>query len=275
MSLDDDEDLKALRRAASRRMWTLRLAGLGIVLGFVGMIAWNFTQPLRRRARARVTDDEISAFRARMADALQIVAAQEAAWAQQAEPGALELAETTESECPLDLRPPTTTAIDSYLKHGSIDANYFGNVSFTRVKPGEAFGPCRACATAREAIARGLKQADAGELERHELGWYGRYDFGATGRDIFVVADEWTEPKQISATFIPGHVSGRAWLYDHQARRFVCMTELDVESSPTVKGTPACSARSSSTSRCRSSAPSRGPRCGSPKKARRSPRNDG
>lgn len=35
MSLDDDEDLKALRRAERRRAWTLRL------------IIWNFTAPMR------------------------------------------------------------------------------------------------------------------------------------------------------------------------------------------------------------------------------------
>lgn len=237
MSLDDDEDLKALRRAASRRMWTLRLAGLGVVVVFVGMIAWNFTAPMRHRAKNRMTDAEVAAFNEQMAAALKRVDDQEATWARQTALSTLETLETTDGECPLDLQPPTTTAIDSYLKSGSIDMNYIGNVSFTRVKPGESFGPCEECDLVRAAIRRGLRDADIGEKSRSSARWHeSRFGSGASGWTIFVVADEWKDPVELGVGFEPGHVVGRAYVYGHQSRRWVCTTELDVESSPTVKG---------------------------------------
>lgn len=236
MSVDDDEDLKELQRAHARRMWTLRLAGAAIVVGFVGMIVWNFTAPLRHRAKDRLTDAEAADFGASMAAALKVVADEEAFWAEETTPERLAALLVTDSACPLDLQPPTTTAVDSYLKYGSIDVNYIGNVGFTRLKPGESFGACDDCTMAREAIQRGLDELERGDLGRREARWLSRYEDGADGWAIFVVADEWKDPEEVGATFEPGFVRGRAYVYDHSEHRVVCVTDLDVESSPTVKG---------------------------------------
>jgi hypothetical protein len=129
------------------------------------------------------------------------------------------------------LRGPTMGAGESYVKFGSIDLNYFGNARYRVVAPGTTVTPRVSGELATlDDIAKQLAEnkADKNDLDRV------RRMERSLDDDLFVVGE--MKPATVLAdTYLPGQLSGFAYLYSYGEGRVVCFSALAVQNSETVE----------------------------------------
>lgn len=235
------DEVEAFRRSTARRR-NIKLGLLALVIA--SPFLYLGVQCRERHARIdkaeaeyrkslELTDAEVAALKLRIGESRQQIAAARAAWASAVTPAALAALEPGEVHCRVSLHAPTQAA-ESYIPHGSIDGNYFGAGSYLYGAgapiPDEALAS--AAATIEEAAARvAANKADRNDIRRVE-------DLPDTA--IFIVADERSEPVvTTSATgigsFLPGHIGGRAFVYDVFRKAIVCTADIDVRNSESIK----------------------------------------
>jgi hypothetical protein len=142
--------------------------------------------------------------------------------------------EISEQPCNASLMAPTIEAAKSYVEYGSIDGNYFGSWSLRLVR-GEPIGESGSCAFDDWQAKRTREQLERGEADKDTLAW-ARQAVLTPGRgyQVIVLVDKESKPLKTGDTFIPGRISGRAFVYSDELRRFVCGGPVDAMSSPNV-----------------------------------------
>ncbi len=145
-------------------------------------------------------------------------------------PGALSQINGAEQPCPARMRGPTIEAGESYVKHGSIDMNYFGNADF-RLFPREDAIDSWVHENVRvvDGIAAKLTQgkADRRDLERVQK------LVSSRGTELFVVG-ELRKGGATGDSYTPSELTGRAYLYSNDEGRVVCVAPLNVRTNPTL-----------------------------------------
>jgi hypothetical protein len=146
-------------------------------------------------------------------------------------PAALEALEDEGQPCPYHITGPSMGAGESYIKYGSIDMNYFGNASYRLYAPGAPIVPPidDDLATIDEIAKRfATKQADKNDLARVKRLERSMEDF------LFVVGEQ-KAPTILSDSYIPGQLTGFAYLYSWSANRVVCFTSLAAQNREQIE----------------------------------------
>jgi len=146
-------------------------------------------------------------------------------------PAALDALEDAGTPCPYRITGPSMGAGESYIKYGSIDTNYFGNASYTFFAPGTPITPNISYdLSTLDDIARrfAIKQAFKTDLERVNRLARGLDDM------LFVVGEQ-KDPVVLADSYLPGQLSGFAYLYSFEAGRIVCFTALAVQNRESIE----------------------------------------
>jgi hypothetical protein len=146
-------------------------------------------------------------------------------------PQALEAMEDSGQRCPYRITGPSMGAGESYIKYGSIDMNYFGNAGYTLYAPGTPIKPPIAGDLGTlDDIAKKLatKTADKTDLDRVKR-------LERTMDDFLFVVGEQKDPVVLADTYLPGQLSGFAYLYSWDANRIVCFTALAVQNREAIE----------------------------------------
>lgn len=238
----EDHDVEAFARS-TRRKRQVRFAILGAIIAspfiYLGVTCKQKQDRIDARRAEReaalvLSDAERSELEATVARARATVAATRERWAQDTSPDALAAIQPGDAPCRIGLRAPTLEAADSYIKHGSIDVNYFGNVVYRTYPAGAAPGADTLASTAR-AIDEVAGKLAAGKADRRDRDRLARLDRYA----VFVMAERQTAPL-VTATsagfgdYLPGELVGRSYVYSFRANAIVCAAALSVRSPDTI-----------------------------------------
>jgi hypothetical protein len=146
-------------------------------------------------------------------------------------PTALDALEDAGQPCPYRITGPSMGAGESYIKYGSIDMNYFGNASYRLYAPGAPLTPPIAddLATLDDIAKRfAMKKADKNDLARVQR-------LERSMEDLLFVVGEMQAPALLSDSYIPGQLTGFAYLYSWSAARVVCFTSLAVQNHEQIE----------------------------------------
>lgn len=146
-------------------------------------------------------------------------------------PTALDAIEDAGQPCPYRIMGPSMGAGESYIKHGSIDMNYFGNASYTLYAPGTPIKPpIGGDLGTLEDVAKELatKTADKNDLDRVRRLERSLDDF------LFVVGEH-KDPVVLADSYLPGQLTGFAYLYSFEAGRIVCFTALAAQNRERIE----------------------------------------
>ena len=238
--LDDDEDFQRLQRAARnrKRLLYLFVAGLLLVALYpVYSTVWRHYQHAQRQKLTSSEREDLERF----LSALEGRAREDdQRWRQAVTRAALDNALPSEDPCPVRLSAPTLEAAESYVKHGSIDGNYYGNWSIRYLREGAEPGPCGDCRWLEQSVERVRQKVAAGEAKREDLSW-ARRRAESTRRsppEVFLLVDH--EEKGFvtagmgEATFTPSLLVGRAVVYGPDDGQFLCAADVRAQSSKDI-----------------------------------------
>lgn len=222
-----DEDLLRMQRAEHRRKIGMRIFLTALV---VIPLVWMLSPWVRRfqkKRDAQLTEVEKKQY-ADALDALEKVLREEdAAWKAVAKRELLEAMSFEDDDCIFELPAPQMGAGDSYVKHGSIDGNYFGRWSLCRVGKNEDVARCGGNSWELSRLAEERTQLEAGERDKRDLARVER-QLRRRERDqtVVLLVEEQSEPFASSGlagdfSFTPGSISGRAYLHV-DGEGFVC-----------------------------------------------------
>jgi hypothetical protein len=153
-----------------------------------------------------------------------------AAWQAATTPEALADLVPGTSGCGLRMSAPTAQAADSFVQYGSIDANYFGNVSFETFHAGTL-----PTTDFDDRVTKAIAIAS-----RVAAGSHARADFDASlalvaGEPIvFLVETERREPLMLGNGYEPGEVRGMAYVFDPRQRAVTCAGAVHVVNRPEI-----------------------------------------
>lgn len=235
------DDVEAFARA-HRRKRQVRLFLLGAVIAapfvFLGWRCYSANEKIEAQREAyrkelALSDGERASLRTSIAEARQRLAAAREGWTRAVTREALAAVAPGEGPCPLRLVAPTAQAAASYIRYGSIDGNYFGNIFFRSYPAGEPLRPLD--------LDEELQQLDkiAAELEASTAD---RNDASRVrdleDRSLFVVVERETKafvtPGPAGA-FTPGRLVGTAYVYSYAQQRITCAGALDVQNSESIE----------------------------------------
>jgi hypothetical protein len=242
-----EAEFEAQLRSKRRRLAALVVVGLCVVLSPFFVIFYRSVSAglahkefERKYEEAhRLTDAEKRELDAGLATAAAALEKRERTWADRTYASALGDVEPGGGRCHLAPSAPTITAADSYVKYGSIDLYYMGSARYRTVPGGASLGPSSELRSARgklddvrTRVATG--KADRDDLERVRGLISGRYFEDL--QETVVVSTRYKAPSPYGGPggYEGGELAGRAYLYDHDAERIVCVGDIDAESSESV-----------------------------------------
>jgi hypothetical protein len=173
---------------------------------------------------------ETAQLRDGLARAHQASAARRAAFAADVVPTKLEAVTPSDAPCPVSLRAPTAGAADSYVRYGSIDGNYFGNVAYREVEPGSSIRPPTDDDTSLDGIDAALARGEATRTQLHHVARLER-----DADDVVLVVATRKPALIVADSYEPGTISGNAYIYSYSQRRIVCFAEVSVRNSAEIK----------------------------------------
>ncbi len=239
-----EQELAAIKRKDRRR----RLIGKLIILALFSAPIALVTHRLisnhladqeyeeKRQEWLRLKDHEVDELRRLIDRGRKDLRAARNRWVEQVQPAALEELAPGEARCSHSLRGPTPGAARSYIQHGSIDGNYFGNVSYRLVAPGQPIPPS-GIDYDLAALDKAAAKLDAGTADRYTL--RSVRDRGRLSEELIVVGTQ-TRPfvsmgaAGITSSYTSGRIQGRAYLYSHRTG-VRCVADLDVKNSSSVQ----------------------------------------
>ena len=241
---DSVDDLEAqLRRSTRVRRFaviTVLVLGATIPFGYIwwdyhkvnaANAAWEAKDKAEREAAERLTPAE-SARLDELVDHLHAdIVALRPVWQVATDRDALAAVVAGSEPCQIGQTAPTAQAADSYVNYGSIDGNYFGNVSVATYPAGAPLPPTwidERVASADQIIARVRSGAHTrSDLETAEQLAHG-------GPVVFAVTTLNKKPVVIGAKFIPGVIDGTAYVFDPGQRAITCAGTFSVTSRSTI-----------------------------------------
>jgi hypothetical protein len=251
-------------RARARRNRTimgvvLAALALGAVSPFVyifGRVALESYEARGRAMAPRIPASERAKAQEAARVALKAIKERSLAFEAATSPSALQALAPGRASCSTTLLAPTHTAAASYVTHGSIDGNYFGAWTISRIGPhadSDVGDPFRVGPGARgrrrgsadgasgdEAVVRAFEaKLAAGTAEHSELeavrGFARPADSGSV---VLFDVDQEKAPVPLafgpSPTYSGGHVSGHAYLYDRGSARVRCVADVEASNSDSV-----------------------------------------
>jgi hypothetical protein len=233
----DNSEEELLRQLAAQRRRGRRLLIGFLALLLVGPfvpIAWGYFRRWREEQAYRLDAKEAAELRRLLDQNRGERASCQNAWRAACEK--VEQLEPGPYPCNASLLAPADFSARSYVESGSIDGNYFGSWSLRLVRPGESLGDSSSCVGQEWAADELRKRLERGEADKDDLA-RARRTSGQRERGyqvLLLVRDE-RKPTGLGETFIPGHVTGRAYLYSDGDRRFLCAGDVEAANSKDVK----------------------------------------
>jgi hypothetical protein len=134
------DDIEAFARANKRKVRVRVFLLVAVFASPFAYLGWKMysdhaAREERREAHRKqleLSEAERASLRTSIGEARRRLAAAREGWTRAVTPEALAAVTPGAGPCGLRLTPPTARAADSYARYGSIDGNYFGNVSFRR-----------------------------------------------------------------------------------------------------------------------------------------------
>lgn len=240
--MSDLDDIEGFARANRRRaaIYSIIVAGIFIApLVWVGYSCHSKQQRIAAREEAyrkslELTPAEVESLKKRVADVKTRIAAQHEAWKKVVTHEELAKIQPSEAPCTMHrFQAPTSGAADSYVQHGSIDANYFGSFYVVRIPAGKDFGlPFASELAAAEALEKKLADGTANRNDQRSI--------DLENAIPFIVVEKESAPIVTTSVagiggFIPGELIGRAYVYSASAQRITCAADLVVSNSESVK----------------------------------------
>ncbi len=218
-----------------------RIAGVlaVLVLGPVGLVGAREVQLAMAKRDAKLTA-------AQSAELSQLLAQREAAaeqsvarWNQASAPEALAALVPAQAECPLALQPPSQFSAGAYVKFATHD-EHFGAWSLCLLRPGAPRATCERKYQAPAELTQLRERLAAGDVYAWDLDDAKAAPPPTDPPHAVVVVDEEAPGKIESAlvgklSFIPGTLSGHAFLYAPEQGRFICAGTVSVANSKAVE----------------------------------------
>lgn len=234
----DDPNIKAFTRSTTTKRYVM----IGLLIAVIAapfMYVWNERREKQNRIDAsraswaeaqKVSDAERRARDDAMAKARQTYTSAQQAWAAATAPEALAAIKPSANPCEYKFEPPTAKAAESFVRYGSIDANYFGKGVFTSFAASDPVRDLQIAGALRDIEVMSKREASRGDLEQLR-----RFPTHV----VFVVIDNEVEPvPETGTTFKPGAVTGRSYVFSVAQRRIVCAGVVDVKNASTAQTPP-------------------------------------
>ncbi len=235
------DDVEAFARA-HRRKRQVRLFLLAAVIAspfvFLGWRCYSANEKIEAQREAyrkelALSEGERGSLRTSIAEARQRLAAAREGWTRAVTREALAAVAPGDGPCTLRLVAPTTQAAASYIRYGSIDGNYFGNIFFRSYPAGEPLQPLDIDEELQQLdkIAAGL---EANTADRNDASRVRDIE----DRSLFVVVERETKPLVTpgpAGGFTPGRIVGTAYVYSYSQQRITCAGALDVQNSESIE----------------------------------------
>ena len=238
----EDPNIKAFTRSTTTKRWVmigLLVAVIAAPFVYVGntcrkkqaridanQAAYREAQQLSEGERAQL-DNAVAQARQTYATALQ-------AWTTAVTKDALAAITPSAKPCEYRFDAPSAKAAESFVKYGSVDANYFGTGAFVSFSASEAVrdDQLRGTASAIEHIANLATRGNATRAHIDELRKLPTHV-------VFVVIDREVEPLAGTGTaYTPGEVAGRSYVFSVAQKRLVCAGTVDVRNAPNMETSP-------------------------------------
>jgi hypothetical protein len=232
--MDEDELLLKQLQAQRRRSRVIIVAFLCVLgIGPLVPIGWQYYQRWKEAQAEKLTPDEAKELRRYLDRMSQERESCDKAW--QEATGGIDSLKIAEGPCEASLMAPTPEAAKSYVEYGSIDGNYFGSWSLHLVRGGAPIGESSSCAFSEWEAKQTRERLDRGDADKDTLAWARRAVLRpGRGYQVVVLVASESKPMKTGDSFIPGAISGRAFVYSDELRRFVCGGPIDAMSSPNV-----------------------------------------
>jgi hypothetical protein len=225
---------------ATRRSRTIKLALLALVV--LSPLIWVVYKNVAARKRIEehreayersiaLTDADKTELRDAIPNARKAIDDAARAFVTAVTPQTLDGLQDAGTNCPYRVSAPTMGAGESYVKYGSIDGNYFGNARYTLYAPGAAIKP--SVGFELSTLDEIAKQLAEGKADKNDLERVRRLERGLDD-ELFVVG-ETKAPVVLADSYLPGSVTGFAYLYSYDEGRIVCFAALAVQSSPEIE----------------------------------------
>ncbi|MCB9703807.1 MAG: hypothetical protein H6711_18060 [Myxococcales bacterium] len=245
---EDERDAEALaRKLRIRRLLAIAVPLLLLAAPFIWFsvrVAEHEARDAERRAAEALSEGEVAALRATLDEAESAARAAQQRWNEGVRRDMLSHWQPGGGRCPARISAPQMGAGESYVKHGSIDGNYFGGWSYRILggDPGDgAIAPPSAITWSLESIAALRGKVARGEAERGDLREAERIASGrAWSRDALVLieVEERRDPLFLAGgvgldTFSPGVLRGRAYVVESDGR-VSCVGDVDAVNSEVI-----------------------------------------
>lgn len=246
MGRDGDGDDDGFARGQARRRWLARLVPLLLLaapfLWYAGKLGQHEAHRRERAAADALGEGEAAALATALDAAEARVRGALDGWKERVTPERLASFGPGAGACAAGIKAPRMGADESYIKHGSIDGNYFGGWGYRFLEAGAAIEAPYAITSETDAIAEVRRKLAAGEAGRRDLEWAERVASGrawASERVVLVRADERREPIFLAGvggfdSFEGGLVRGRAYAIDVGAQEVVCVGDFEATNSPVI-----------------------------------------
>jgi hypothetical protein len=234
---EHDADLEALLRATKRRR-IMMFVTLGLVFGspfmWMGWTVFRRIQHQRQREEAqRATPADRAELKTLLGQLDAALKARDAQWEQATSAAALTKVKPTDEPCSVTLQAPDKSAGESYSQYGSIDGYYFGSWSLHEISSGEGAGECPSCGYQRSELERVRGELDSEALQKSAVEWARRSVRYPDDEVVIFAVESRKKPVSLGDSFVPGVVSGRAYLY--QGGRILCAGDVAAQSSTDVR----------------------------------------
>ncbi|MBA3499897.1 MAG: hypothetical protein M4D80_28505 [Myxococcota bacterium] len=224
----DDPNIKAFTRSTTTKRYVM----IGLLVALIAspfIYVWNARREKQQQidARANTYRPPAPVDRTEIDKAIEPVRRQlqaaRVAWATATTPEVLAAIKPSANPCEYKFDAPTAKAAESFVKYGSVDANYFGKGAFVSFMAGE---PVR-----DQLIAGPLRELD-GLANKQQLS---RMPTHA----VFVIVDKEVEPiPGVGKAFTPGEVRGRSYVFSIAQAKLVCAGVVDVRNTPALETSP-------------------------------------
>jgi hypothetical protein len=176
----------------------------------------------------QLSDAELAAQAIAVTEARNKFAAAIEAWPAATKAEALAALKPSQTPCEYKLDAPTPKEVESFVKYGSVDDNYFDKGAYMTFGFNEPVLDKQLVMPLREVES----MAGGGKTVPERLRRLPTHV-------VFAVIDKVVEPvPQAGTTFKPGEVVGRGYVFSIAQKRIVCAGAIDVRSTPTLVTPP-------------------------------------
>ena len=238
----EDPNIKAFTRSTTTKRWVmigLLVAVIAAPFVYVGNTCRQKQNKIdareaEYRGAQQLSASDRAALDQAIARARSTYTAARQAWAAAVANDALAALAPSAKPCEYEFDAPTAKAAESFVKYGSVDANYFGKGAFTSFSASEPVrdDQLRGATSTIDGIAGLAAQGYGTRAHLDQLRTL------PTHVVVFVV-DREVEPVAGTGTaYTPGEVAGRSYVFSVAQKRIVCAGTVDVRNAPNMETSP-------------------------------------